>query len=487
MEIKRTAKSLLCVARFIGCVLLFLVSYTLLAQKPIKNYTVKNGTMYIEITRDIPEKSLDSFIIQFALQDLYLRDLLKKNKADSLKKKGWRIEKNNEVGFIISKTIESFGKLGNPVDRIMFTEKHPTFAERFPPTNNGIAYGYNRFRNHSPFYQKDSIVIFYLKNFKNAYRVMLAGSFNDWNPNALAMKKTDSGWISEVKLRPGKYWYKFIVNDQWRVDDDNFLKENDGYGNINSVLFVTNNTFFLTGYTEAQNVFVAGSFNQWRPLDLKMTKTTSGWMLPIYLSEGTHTYKFMADGKWFKDETNSNVLPDGEGGFNSFITIGKPYLFKLTGYENAKEVRLAGSFNNWRNFELPMKKSRNGWELSYVIGPGNYEYKFWVDGTLIPDPSNFPSETNGNSQLIIEPNYTFRLQLSPTPKKVFLAGDFNNWNPDSMPMKKVGDEWIFPLHLSVGKHLYKFLVDGIWIKDPQNKLWEQNEYATGNSIVWIDK
>ena len=54
-------------------------------------------------------------------------------------------------------------------------------------------------------------------------------------------------------------------------------------------------------------------------------------------------------------------------------------------------------------------------------------------------------------------------------------------------MKKEGDEWVFPVHLSVGKHLYKFIVDGEWIKDPLNKLWEQNEHRTDNSIVWIDK
>jgi hypothetical protein len=35
--------------------------------------------------------------------------------------------------------------------------------------------------------------------------------------------------------------------------------------------------------------------------------------------------------------------------------------------------------------------------------------------------------------------------------------------------------------------LYKFIVDGKWILDPGNKLWEQNAENTGNSILWIDK
>ncbi|MEI9810167.1 MAG: glycogen-binding domain-containing protein [Bacteroidota bacterium] len=55
--------------------------------------------------------------------------------------------------------------------------------------------------------------------------------------------RTDSGWTAQVKLRPGKYWYKFIVDGNWMVDSDNRLNENDGRGNINSVFFRTNTVF----------------------------------------------------------------------------------------------------------------------------------------------------------------------------------------------------------------------------------------------------
>ena len=54
-------------------------------------------------------------------------------------------------------------------------------------------------------------------------------------------------------------------------------------------------------------------------------------------------------------------------------------------------------------------------------------------------------------------------------------------------MQKQGDEWVIPVHLSIGKHQYKFIVDGEWIRDPANKIWEQNDDGTGNSIIWIDK
>ena len=40
--------------------------------------------------------------------------------------------------------------------------------------------------------------------------------------------------------------------------------------------------------------------------------------------------------------------------------------------------------------------------------------------------------------------------------------------------------------VSSGNYEYKFIVDGTWILNPFNKLYEQNEYDTNNSILWID-
>ena len=53
------------------------------------------------------------------------------------------------------------------------------------------------------------------------------------------------------------------------------------------------------------------------------------------------------------------------------------------------------------------------------------------------------------------------------------------------PRKKEENEWVLSVHLFPGKHMYKFVVDGNWIKDQANQLWEQNEYGTGNSVMWF--
>ncbi len=78
-------------------------------------------------------------------------------------------------------------------------------------------------------------------------------------------------------------------------------------------------------------------------------------------------------------------------------------------YKNtaARDVQLAGDFNNW----VPDKgvETRQGpdgtWEKVVRLGPGVYQYRYFVDGEWQPDPSN-PRRVEGpaggvNSVLII--------------------------------------------------------------------------------------
>jgi hypothetical protein len=471
--------------------MLIMVQVKLAAQQPAGSYSIKNGKMFITVKKHSTNADLENFITQYSLADLPLKQFIETNEADSLKKLGWTINTNNKDLFTISKPMMAFKEINNPADKIVFSEKHPTLAEIFPSVNNGLIYGCNHFRNKPSFAVNNSTVTFFLRGYTNAQQVMLSGSFNNWSVDEQPMTKTENGWIANIQLNAGKYWYKFIVDGNWMDDEDNLLRENDGVGNINSVYFKPNVVFKLNDFTDANKVFVAGSFNNWNKKELAMIKTTAGWELPIYLADGTHTYKFVVDGKWYAEDKKVARLTDGAGGYNSVIEIGKPHIFKLTGYTNAKHVVLSGSFNGWRSDELFMTKTNDGWELPYVIGAGNYEYKFIVDGTWITDPAN-PLIVNNeggikNSYLIIDPNYTFRLKGYGNATSVFLAGDFNNWSSQTLRMTKDGDDWIFSVHLFAGKHLYKFIVDGKWIVDPGNKFWEQNEFGTGNSIVWIDK
>jgi hypothetical protein len=482
MEIKAAAPGKYRVLRgLLSLALVALLLTRLLAQDPPLKYLVRNGRMVIEMTKSVSDEVLRDFVTRYDLGDLNLKQFIRTGKSEDLEKFGWRVDLNNGTRAIISKPLFA-SDLGNPGD--MFANNA---SVRFASISSRIIFGMNRFRDKAPFREKDSMVQFFLRNNNRASRVILSGSFNNWSEDGLAMKRTDSGWVASVKLAPGKWWYKFIVDGNWTVDNDNLLRENDGEANINSVYFKTNTLFTLSGYTNARKVYLSGSFNNWQHRQLEMSRTAGGWALPLYLANGTHTYKFIVDGKWVADEKNKNRLPDGNGGYNSVLRMGNTVTFRLNGFPDAKKVFLSGSFNGWKESELQMEKNGGSWTLPYVIGPGNHQYRFIVDGKWMTDPDN-PLATdrkNGNSILIVSPNYTFRLKGRANAKTVYLSGDFNDWSPTAFPMTRKGDEWVFPLHLPPGKVRYKFVVDGNWILDPNNKLWEQNEYQTGNSVLWI--
>ncbi len=71
-----------------------------------------------------------------------------------------------------------------------------------------------------------------------ASKVALAGSFNDWSKDANLMKKNKKGfWVIKLKLDPGTYQYKYVVNDKdWVTDPQNENTSDDGMGGKNSVV-----------------------------------------------------------------------------------------------------------------------------------------------------------------------------------------------------------------------------------------------------------
>jgi hypothetical protein len=74
-----------------------------------------------------------------------------------------------------------------------------------------------------------------------AHSVSVIGSFNGWSPEHSRMHRTPGGaWEITLSLRPGKYAYRFLVNNRRQVLDPNCpIEEPDGYGGKNSVIYVT--------------------------------------------------------------------------------------------------------------------------------------------------------------------------------------------------------------------------------------------------------
>ncbi|MGC8870174.1 MAG: hypothetical protein ACP5PT_03675 [Brevinematia bacterium] len=66
----------------------------------------------------------------------------------------------------------------------------------------------------------------------NATKVILCGSFNNWNPYELEMKREEGGiWKIKIHLPKGKHYYYFIVDDEITPDplNNKSLKDKNGY------------------------------------------------------------------------------------------------------------------------------------------------------------------------------------------------------------------------------------------------------------------
>lgn len=70
----------------------------------------------------------------------------------------------------------------------------------------------------------------------NAQSVQLAGSFTDWDKQPIAMRKQKDGtWKAEVALAPGEYEYRFLVDGEWRDDENCSLRRPNSFGGENCV------------------------------------------------------------------------------------------------------------------------------------------------------------------------------------------------------------------------------------------------------------
>jgi 1,4-alpha-glucan branching enzyme len=75
----------------------------------------------------------------------------------------------------------------------------------------------------------------------NAASVCIAGSFNDWQPEAKPMHPLGSGrWIKDTNLAPGTYEYCLVVDGKYLPDPSARETVPNPYGGRNSVLTVFN-------------------------------------------------------------------------------------------------------------------------------------------------------------------------------------------------------------------------------------------------------
>jgi len=80
---------------------------------------------------------------------------------------------------------------------------------------------------------------------------------------------------------------------------------------------------------------------------------------------------------------------------------------------DARKVFLVGDFNKWDQKKNPMKKLKGVWQLTLPLKPGEYKFKYLVDGSWQNDPVAHKYSTSpfgGDDSVVVVPDF-------PTIKK----------------------------------------------------------------------
>ena len=97
--------------------------------------------------------------------------------------------------------------------------------------------------------------------------------------------------------------------------------------------------------------------------------------------------------------------------------------------------------------------------------------------------------TDAGSTTVVPTPCTTTFRYAPpagqTPQSVQVTGDWNNWaTPGTAMMPDGTGAWIGTVVVTPGLVAYKFLVDGNWILDPDEK-WQKYEGGVANSAVQV--
>ncbi|MEC3907944.1 hypothetical protein VOI54_13015 [Tamlana sp. 2201CG12-4] len=294
-----------------------------------KGYKIENDSVvftfdardYSKYTKEHTGQTLD-------FDDFDIENVVVSGEFNLWSRDHWKMNRVDEYTYELKKSLSDFtDEFSWEFKFIVNNSYWAEPSKKTPNISKAIKNGYKlrgiyNLKMYTAYPDENGNVSFKLKGYKNAKKVILAGSFNKWDENLFKMNRTSYGWELNLKMKPDVYQYRFIVDGHWMEDPDNIHKTENEFGEYNSVIDIKVYTAFkLKGHMNAKKVILAGSFNDWNEHELVMRKMDYGWKYVIPLSGGKHHYKFIVDGKWIVDPGNSVKEYDNNGYINSVRMI----------------------------------------------------------------------------------------------------------------------------------------------------------------------
>lgn len=295
----------------------------------ISGYSIENDSIiFVFDARDYQTYTVSRLWKTYDNDDIDIESVSVAGEFNDWAKDKWKLTKTGQYTYRLAKHLDDF------IDRFSWDFKFVVNDKYWAEPNqnvrniakskpNGRYYiDANNLRLFTSTSKEEGNICFTLDGFEDAEKIVLSGTFNYWNEQAFVMTKTESGWEISIHLKPGFYEYKFIVDGEWITDPKNPNVVENEFSEYNSYLDVlTPVTFSLHNYADAEDVYLAGSFNDWHENSLRMEKTDTAWTLTLDLIGGKHHYKFIVDGEWILDPDNALKEYDYDGNINSVLMV----------------------------------------------------------------------------------------------------------------------------------------------------------------------
>ncbi|TPN87454.1 hypothetical protein [Aquimarina algicola] len=295
---------------------------------PFKGYKIEGEDLvFVFDKREYQKATSDGRGRTFDFEDLDIENVVVAGEFNNWSKKKWKMRRIDENRFELRKKLSDFTDAFSWEFKFVINNSYwaePSWNDEniTRAKKNGFRLETYNLKMYTAYPDGNGNVTFTLNGYKNAKKVILSGSFNKWDEHSFKMNKTNDCWELKLRIKPGEYEYKFIVDGKWIIDPDNPRKVDNEFFGHNSVIDIrASKEFILNGYLEARKVILSGSFNHWSEDQYRMTKTKTGWRYTTTLSGGKHHYKFIVDGNWIVDPDNPVKEYDFQGNINSVCMI----------------------------------------------------------------------------------------------------------------------------------------------------------------------
>jgi chromosome partitioning protein len=76
---------------------------------------------------------------------------------------------------------------------------------------------------------------------------------------------------------------------------------------------------------------------------------------------------------------------------------------------------------------------------------------------------------------------------APAAAEVVVTGEFTNWSRQGVRLQRDSRDglWRATVDIDPGEYEYRFIVDGVWIRDPNNRDYVRNEFGQENSLLVV--